>query len=196
MGEFWKNRVSELEVECVKKQHEIDKLSETIKNLRTRCHENARENFDRGLFRILHIVGAEELKTTEKVSKISADEEKYLRENADFEEVLGKYMRVSAFLDKLSEENKQLKHDLKYKDGTKMFETLMENTEGEAKENLARHLYGNLKCVLWNEKMPDKDIIAKLEDRHQSDCITINQLQTTIDVLASRYAKLREQVGL
>ena len=83
MGEFWKNRVSELEVECVKKQHEIDKLSE---------------------------------------------------------------------------ENKQLKHDLKYKDGTKMFETLMENTEGEAKENLARHLYGNLKCVLWNEKMPDKDI--------------------------------------
>ena len=196
MSEFWKNRVSELEVECVEKQHEIDKLSETIKNLRTRCHENARENFDRGLFGILHIVGAEELKTTEKVSKISADEEKYLRENADFEEVLGKYMRVSAFLDKLSEENKQLKHDLKYKDGTKMFETLMENTEGEAKENLARHLYGNLKCVLWNEKMPDKDIIAKLEDRHQSDCITINQLQTTIDVLASRYAKLREQVGL
>ena len=31
-----------------------------------------------------------------------------------------------------------------------------------------------------------------LEDRHQQDCITINQLQTTIDVLISRYAKLRE----
>ena len=30
-----------------------------------------------------------------------------------------------------------------------------------------------------------------LEDRHQQDCITINQLQTTIDVLISRYAKLR-----
>lgn len=34
------------------------------------------------------------------------------------------------------------------------------------------------------------------EDRHQSDCIRINQLLTTIDVLTERYQKLREVHGL
>lgn len=37
---------------------------------------------------------------------------------------------------------------------------------------------------------------AELEDRHQSDCIRINQLLTTIDVLTERYQKLREVHGL
>lgn len=80
------------------------------------------------------------------------EEREYLRRNATFEELLGRYMRVSSSLDKLSEENKKLKHDLQYKDGTKMFETLMKNTEGEARELLARHCYYNLKCVLLGEK--------------------------------------------
>ena len=34
--------------------------------------------------------------------------------------------------------------------------------------------------------------ISELEDRHQSDCIRINQLLTTIDVITERYQKLRE----
>lgn len=34
------------------------------------------------------------------------------------------------------------------------------------------------------------------EERHQSDCIRINQLLTTIDVLTERYQKLREVHGL
>lgn len=38
--------------------------------------------------------------------------------------------------------------------------------------------------------------IEKLNDRHQSDCIEINQLQTTIDVLVDKLAKLREVHGL
>ena len=29
-------------------------------------------------------------------------------------------------------------------------------------------------------------------ERHQSDCITINQLQTTVDVLIDRYANSRK----
>ena len=41
-----------------------------------------------------------------------------------------------------------------------------------------------------------KERIAELEDRHQSDCIRINQLLTTIDVLTERYQKLREVHGL
>lgn len=41
-----------------------------------------------------------------------------------------------------------------------------------------------------------KKRIEELEDRHQSDCIRINQLLTTIDVLTERYQKLREIHGL
>lgn len=50
----------------------------------------------------------------------------------------------------------ELKEELKSKDGTKMFETLMKNTSGEVKENLTRHMYGNLKCVLKCEKTADE----------------------------------------
>lgn len=34
------------------------------------------------------------------------------------------------------------------------------------------------------------------EQRYQSDCITINQLHTTIDVLTDKLARLRGQMGL
>ncbi len=36
----------------------------------------------------------------------------------------------------------------------------------------------------------------KLNDRHQSDCIEINQLQTTIDVLVKKLSRLQEVHGL
>lgn len=38
--------------------------------------------------------------------------------------------------------------------------------------------------------------IAKCHRQHQDDCITINQLQTTLDVLIDRYANLRKIHGL
>lgn len=38
--------------------------------------------------------------------------------------------------------------------------------------------------------------IAKCHRRHQSDCITINQLYTTIDVIVDRYANLRKNKGM
>lgn len=44
-----------------------------------------------------------------------------------------------------------LKQELKMKDGTKMFDTLMKNSSGEAKELLSRHLYENLCCVELNQ---------------------------------------------
>lgn len=34
------------------------------------------------------------------------------------------------------------------------------------------------------------------EQRHQSDCITINQFYTTIDVIVDRYANLRKNKGM
>mgnify|MGYP000036278367 CR=1 FL=1 len=38
--------------------------------------------------------------------------------------------------------------------------------------------------------------IAKYRRQHQSDCITINQLQTALDVLVDRYANLRKIHGV
>ncbi len=38
--------------------------------------------------------------------------------------------------------------------------------------------------------------IAKYRRQHQDDCITINQLHTTLDVLVDRYANLRKIHGL
>lgn len=62
-----------------------------------------------------------------------------------------------------------------------------------------QHGYDTMKTMWSNtaeENCDLRDKIAKLEDRHQSDCITINQLQTTIDVLVDKLARLREIHGL
>lgn len=45
----------------------------------------------------------------------------------------------------------KLKQELAMKDGTKMFDTLMGNSSGEARELLSRHLYENLCCVELNQ---------------------------------------------
>lgn len=58
------------------------------------------------------------------------------------------------------------------------------------------------KPELIDDEQPDKneiDFTASLkmyEDQHQSDCITINQLQTALDVLVDRYANLRKNHGV
>lgn len=47
---------------------------------------------------------------------------------------------------------------------------------------------------------PDIDVpfeeIKSLKRTHQSDCITINQLQTALDVMVDRYANLRKIHGV
>ena len=47
---------------------------------------------------------------------------------------------------------------------------------------------------------PDIDVpfeeIKSLKRTHQSDCITINQLQTALDVIVDRYANLRKVHGV
>ena len=50
--------------------------------------------------------------------------------------------------------------------------------------------------IIEDEKRELRERIEKQERRHQSDCITINQLHTTIDVLTDKLARLRGQMGL
>lgn len=61
-------------------------------------------------------------------------------------------------------------------------------SELETKENLEM-----IRCALSKDSKPS---IEWYEERYQSDCITINQLHTTIDVLTDKLARLRGQMGL
>ena len=59
--------ISKLESELESKVSEIESLKRQIEKLasiRTRCHESARDSFDLGNYGCLHIVTADELKTT------------------------------------------------------------------------------------------------------------------------------------
>lgn len=50
-------------------------------------------------------------------------------------------------------------------------------------------------CFYDEEDGKDK-LIAKLQDQHQQDCIRINDLMTTVHVLAGLYSTLRKNVGM
>ena len=50
-------------------------------------------------------------------------------------------------------------------------------------------------CFSDGENEKDK-LIAKLQDQHQQDCIRINDLTTTVHVLAGLYSALRKNVGM
>ena len=50
--------------------------------------------------------------------------------------------------------------------------------------------------IIEDEKRDLRERIEKQERRYQDDCITINQLHTTIDVLTDKLTNLRKQMGL
>ena len=63
--------ISKLESELESKVSEIESLKRRIEKLasiRTRCNESARDSFDLGNYGCLHIVTAEDLKTTKDVN--------------------------------------------------------------------------------------------------------------------------------
>lgn len=64
------------------------------------------------------------------------------------------------------------------------------------------HYVLNIGAICEKEAEKDRDIeelidkCKKLNNRHQSDCITINRLNVTIDVLVNKLARLLEVHGL
>ena len=63
--------LDDFEIAMQKKNDEIESLKRQIEKLasiRTRCHESARDSFDLGNYGCLHIVTADELKTTKDVN--------------------------------------------------------------------------------------------------------------------------------
>ena len=59
-------------------------------------------------------------------------------------------------------------------------------------DNLKRQVRENADTPSYDESVE----IAKCHRQHHDDCITINQLHTTLDVLIDKYSNLREIHGL
>src|SRR5699024_1371894 len=82
-------------------------------------------------------------------------------------------------VEKLSSENKSLKDENKaLKQRIKDLEDVCDGS-----------------CFSDEEDERDK-LIAELQDQHQQDCIRINDLTTTVHVLAELYSALRKNVGM
>lgn len=81
----------------------------------------------------------------ELVNKVNCYEKQIVDMKAHINCLKAELQEAKSYLDKL-------KYELELKDGSKMFDTLMENSSGEAKELLSRHLYENLCCVEINQE--------------------------------------------
>lgn len=89
-----------------------------------------------------------------------------------------------------------------------MWEALNENRELKAENKALKQRIKDMEdicdgsCFSDYEELPygdepeEKDaLIAKLQDQHQQDCIRINDLMTTVHVLAGLYSTLRKNAG-
>ena len=83
-------------------------------------------------------------------------------------------------INELKSENKNLKNEIaKLKQHLKSKENLYENEE-----------------IPFADEQYEEDLLAELQDRHQQDCIEINELTVTLNKVIDMYSRLREQVGL
>lgn len=109
----------------------------------------------------------------------------------------------------LKDENKALKQQNEYLKS--IFESMsppespeivMRKTGMFSEEEIQAHMRANKK--IWedmentvSENAINKDtLIADFQDQHQQDCIRINDLTTTVRVLAGLYSTLRKNVGM
>lgn len=136
--------------------------------------------------------------------------------NKDIEDMKNKIDELSEMVKRksdeneaLKEENKSLKQQNEYLKS--IFESMsvpekpedvMRKTGLFSEEEIQAHMRANE--TIWKgmeETVSENDInrntlIAELQDQHQQDCIRINDLTTTIHVLAGLYSSLRKNVGM
>ena len=102
----------------------------------------------------------------------------------------------------LKQKNECLEDILESIRRTERPEDAMRKTGLFSEEGIQAHMRANEK--IWkdmNETVSqnaiNKDtLIAKLQDQHQQDCIRINDLTTTVHVLAGLYSALRKNMGM
>lgn len=137
---------------------------------------------------------------TEELWKINEDFKKTASENIALQAENDQlYERISDLefgdnskIEELEKENAKLEKKLQSMRENHIL--LRQRCKEEAVEFFDRNMFGSL--IISSPPVPDAKRITELEDRHQSDCIRINQLLTTIDVLTERYQKLREVHGV
>ena len=82
-----------------------------------------------------------------------------------------------------------------------MWEALNENKvfkdENKALKQRIKDLEDVCDGSCFSDEEDDRDkLISELQDQHQQDCIRINDLTTTVHVLAELYSALRKNVGM
>ena len=83
-------------------------------------------------------------------------------------------------IDELESQNENLKNEIaKLKQHLKSKENLYENEE-----------------IPFADEQYEEDLLAELQDRHQQDCIEINELTVTLNKVIDMYSRLRQQIGL
>lgn len=111
--------------------------------------------------------------------------------------------------EQLRNENKLLKHQIEYLKSvfenaykSETPESAMRKTGLFSEEEICEMMRANEKISQDYEKTVYEDginqdtLIAELQDQHQQDCIRINDLTTTVHVLAGLYSTLRKNVGM
>lgn len=111
--------------------------------------------------------------------------------------------------EQLMNENKLLKQQIEYlksvfENSYKLEnpESVMRKTGLFSEEEICEMMRANEKISQDSEKTVceggiDRDaLIEDLQDQHQQDCIRINDLTTTVHVLAGLYSTLRKNVGM
>ena len=83
-------------------------------------------------------------------------------------------------IDELESDNENLKNEIaELKQHLKSKENLYENEE-----------------IPFADEQYEEDLLAELQDRHQQDCIEINELTVTLNKVIDMYSRLRQQIGL
>ena len=111
--------------------------------------------------------------------------------------------------EQLRNENKLLKHQIEYLKSvfenaykSEIPERAMRKTGLFSEEEICEMMRANEKISQDFEKTVSEDginqdtLIAELQSQHQQDCIRINDLTTTVHVLAGLYSTLRKNVGM
>lgn len=109
----------------------------------------------------------------------------------------------------LKEENKSLKQQIEYLKSIfensykpESVESAMIKTGLFSEESIREYMRENkttlqdMKKTVYENDVDRDTLIAKLQDQHQQDCIRINDLTTTVHVLARLYSTLRKNVGM
>lgn len=138
------------------------------------------------------------------VSKYYTFEGKSFVESATYDEVLYKLKRandkvyeLTNKLEKVEAENNSLQDShIKLYNDTKDTIRYLKDENKSLKQSL-QNMTDVCDGSCFSDEEDDRDkLIAELQGQLQQDCITINQLHTTIDTLVEKYSKLRKTVGM